>query len=285
MVDVPRNLVENIESIRSGLNQRKFLKGDLALFAIEHRDEIQRRLGGSRSDDFPLFESFSSHPYHVHVPQDGDAYFLKTDADLKSLSPSATSRCAWKASGSPQALHLAFLRNRNTKSIDQRAPLCVYNNYHYSVDVPSPSIELSGGKRTTRAKLLTMRVYTIHDGLCDCNACRRSREQALAKRSAAAILAQDYALVMVLDAVASGVWKKKRTSDEADSDLSAASTPSSSDNSSELAVSARTARSVIAGGQKGTYVRPLIFSMAEEDLRTAGESIVVDSMNLTTGDV
>jgi hypothetical protein len=117
-----------------------------------------------------------------------------------------------------------------------------------------------------------MRVYTIHDVKCNCNACRRSREQKLAKKTEGAVLARDYALVLVLDAAASGVWKRRRVSEDAStsSEASAASTPTSSSNSAEIACIARSARAAAGGGAKSPYVRPLIFLRAEDDLRFGG---------------
>jgi hypothetical protein len=287
--DVPRNSFqhsEQLDSICSALNERKFLKGDLALFALENRERLQGHFGGVRADGFQVFGSFSVHPYHSQTPQDGDAFFLQIKPDPKILSPSATARFLWKASGSPQALKLTtFARVKMQKRSGlpngnvTYPPLCVYNNYHYIVEV-EPQDCVTPGKRA-RAKVLTMRVYTIHDGRCDCNACRRSREQTLAKRSAQALFAEDYALVLVLDTVESGVWKKRRTSDDGDSDMSAASTPSSS---SDLAGSARHHRTVNAGGLKGPYVRPLIFCRAEDDLRPSGE-IAADSFEAVPAEI
>lgn len=274
---------ENIEAVRDEISKGKFWKGDLALFAMENREEMKSRFGGVRSDEFILFGSYVEHPYHKYLPQDGDAFFLLTNTDPKGLSPSGTSRSCWKESGSPQALRLTSYRTRGS-SIDEkrkRTPLCVYKNYHYSVESPHNA---PGGKRAAREKLLTMRVYTIHDGQCDCNACRRSREQTLAKKSECAILAREYALVLVLDAAASGVWKRRRTSDDGSaSEASAASTPTSSSTSAEIASIARTARAAAGGGTKSPYVRPLIFLMAEDDLRINAE--LPESSRLPPADV
>ena len=287
LVEPPRNEVrglENMDAICNALNHRRFLKGDLALFAVKNREQMHERFGGVRIDGFNFFGSFSVHPYHTLIPQDGDAFFLRAIPDPKILSPSSTSTAScfsWKASGSPQALHLSFPSvSTKTESAEKiRPPLCVYKNYHYIVNV-DPHSPSTPGKRADRAKVLTMRVYTIHDGRCDCNACRRSREQTLAKRSANALFAQDYALVLVLDKIASGVWKKRRTSEEAESDASAASTPSSSAACTDLASTARDSRIVNAGGLKGSYVRPLIFCRAEDDLLPTREDASVVSSDV-----
>jgi hypothetical protein len=275
-----------IEAVRDELTRGKFWKGDLALFAMDNREEMKNRFGGVRSDEFILFGSYAEHPYHKHLPHDGDAFFLLTNTDPKGLSPSGTSRSCWKESGSPQALRLTSYRTSTRGSSGdekrKRTPLCVYKNYHYSVESPHGT---PGGKRAAREKLLTMRVYTIHEGHCDCNACRRSREQTLAKKSEMAILAREYALVLVLDAAASGVWKRRRTCDDGSvsSEASAASTPTSSSNSAEIASIARTVRAAAGGGTKSPYVRPLIFLRAEDDLRINAE--LSDSSKLAAADV
>lgn len=65
-MEVPRNSLQNTEkmdSICAALNERRFIKGDLALFAVENREKLQVRFGGVRADGFQVFGNFSTQNY------------------------------------------------------------------------------------------------------------------------------------------------------------------------------------------------------------------------------